>query len=225
MALDFHALQDVDQKEKDIVFGYMKDINQSIEIDYIIPSLVLHSCLLYYYQPEYFAIIATEDNEQSVNISNDKMTVSLIPNQWASCFGNVEIHSMSKRICRWSIRVKGEGGVSNAKLLVVGVSGNGSLSDVFFHQNEENSFACNGVGDQWINGTISNIKNLCAWEHGDLIGIKLDLKQRTMEYFCNGKTQGIIHENISISDAISYRLAVYLDWDGLTVTIENFQWL
>ena len=63
------------------------------------------------------------------------------------------------------------------------------------------------------------------WKSGDIIGIKLDLKQRNVEYFINDQSAGITHQNIPIAKNIQYRLTVTMECDGHAATIKSFQYL
>ena len=42
------------------------------------------------------------------------------------------------------------------------------------------------------------------WDIGDVIGVAIDLEERTIEYFLNGEKLGIAFENIQVGENIAY---------------------
>ena len=63
------------------------------------------------------------------------------------------------------------------------------------------------------------------WKDNDIISIKLDLKQRNIEYFVNDKSLGVVFENVPIGEDIKYRLAMGLGSEGQHVVLKSVQYL
>ena len=79
--------------------------------DHIIPELVLHLCLLFYYQRKHFSFLIDIDGEKEKGaladskISDDKRTVSLC-GYAGTALGKIEIHSLSETVCRTDMRLQ-----------------------------------------------------------------------------------------------------------------------
>ena len=72
-----------------LVSGYLNEINKSIDREYLIPSLVSNSCLLFFFQRHIDKIT----NGDKITLSNAKRTASVINGEYCLCFGNILIHS------------------------------------------------------------------------------------------------------------------------------------
>ena len=69
--LDFQFIKSIEQPWKDLVKGFLREF-----VDYDdIPSLIIYTCLVFYYQQEYFNNIADiiKVNNLKTEISNKEM--------------------------------------------------------------------------------------------------------------------------------------------------------
>ena len=61
-------------------------------------------------------------------------------------------------------------------------------------------------------------------ERDHIVSMKLNMKERDIEYFVNNKSIGIPFDNLPIGDDIKYRLAISLEME-IQVTLMNFEYL
>ena len=231
MPLKLQNVKFVDNSSKKLVSGYCRDTARKVKIDQIIPDLVLHICMLFYFQQEFIATIGEGDEEEDHNfeISEDKRTVGLIDGCWGTLYGNIIIDSLSQIICRWNIKIlrkQKESRWNYASSLYIGLCGD-VQSDTFLEYDFNlpyHSFCANGNGLMYSDSKLkANDERYTKWEENDMVGIKLDLKQRNVEYFVNDKSVGIIFKNVPIGENIKYRLAITMNQDGEKIQIDSFE--
>ena len=219
----------------------------------IIPQLVSQMCLLFYYQSEYFAFVA--DNEHKTGspgciLTNDNKTAYTTATGAASIFGNIEIGSLSQTICEWKLRINVKQGFENWTIhhLLLGITGDPIPDKMQYVQFEREE--CSLV---WMTGReaymntyfVRNVeagyhnvwgRNECVvskrrreekilFRKDDVVGIKLDLLQRNIEYFINDKSVGIVFKDIPIDESIKYRLFITIFMTGHGVTLESHKYL
>ena len=243
MSLNLQNIKHIDVKSRVLMNGYLRSLfKESEKDDIIIPDLVLHICLLFYYQREYFSFIINGHTRISQNFvsSDDKKTMSLVDNCYGTVYGDIKIDSLSEVICRWDIRVRGETLRKTqdlVKYMIIGISGD-EPKDEFKNWRHSynilqlpNTFACGGqiLDARNIYGAkecvIQKAVPELTWNDGDIVGIKLDLKQRNIEYFVNDENIAITHKNLPIGKDIKYRLGIIMNHDGNCATIESHQYL
>ena len=79
----------MDDKTDKLITGYLNEINGLIDREYIVPSLLSKTCLLFYFVREYFDKITNGNKDrEAIILSNDKRTACLIDFEYATCFGN-----------------------------------------------------------------------------------------------------------------------------------------
>ena len=233
MALRLQDVKYVDNRSKKLITGYLKEINISIDDKYIVPELVLNACLLFYYQRAFISMIFngyhhSPQSKDSFTLSKDKRTVSLIDSRWGTLFGNIQIDSLSEIVCRWNVKVfmNNKSGVNatfgaNVRRILLGLSA--QTEPIFFDTYCGHS--------KWPSSTYlftANVKSVdgqtLTWNDGDIIGIKLNLKKLNIEYFVNGKSVGILKEDIEVGEDIKYRLTVSMVHNHQAISIESFEY-
>ena len=205
MALRLSDIKYVDDKSQKLLNGYLKNIYDTKQ-DHIIPELVLNICLLFYYQREHFGTIEEGGSgltPSNFTVSQDKRTVLLNDGGWGTLLGNVKIDSMSDIICRWNLRLRKQEHCSKdyTEYIYLGITGDSTRTNGYFYNSADH-----------------------RWSDGDLIGIKLDLKQHNIEYFVNGKSIGIVKENISVGEDVEYQLVISMAYDGNSIEIESLEY-
>ena len=74
---DLSLCKEIDQYEKDTVFGYIRLQTKELDFKHNIPSLILHACLLYYHEYACFDIdkcgegMELTDNNRKVTMIKD----------------------------------------------------------------------------------------------------------------------------------------------------------
>ena len=215
--------------------GYLRSLGKNKnKADHIIPDLVLHICLLFYYQREHFSLIIEGDLGISSNfeLSDDKKTISLLDECWGTAYGYILIDSLSEIVCKWNVKLqknKLHKGSDFTKYIYLGISGDEATeSDNFIHigwkDKLQRTFVCQGQGSRF--GSEKCIRfDKPTWNDGDVSGIKLDLQQRYIEYFVNDKSFGIVFQDIPTGEDIKYRLITSMVKNGNCAIIQSHQLL
>ena len=226
MAVRLQDVKYVDDKSQKLLGGYLRNIyGDKAEKDHIIPDLVLNICLLFYFRREHFAVIVNGwKGKVNFTLSNDDKTASLVNGCYGNVYGNIKIDSLSEAVYKWTIKVENKKTKNWAQYIELGVSGD-EPGDKYFYGNTapKNTFMCKGTG--YVHGKcrvqeyFANVR----WKDGDIVGIKLDLKKKDIEYFVNDKSVGVLYEDIPVGQDIKYRCIVYINHDGGCATIEHFE--
>ena len=229
MAVRLQDIKYVDDKSNKLLCGYLRNIYgdhpQNHDAEHIIPDLVLNICLLFYFQREYFAkIVNGWKVKENFILSNDHMTADLVDGCYGNVYGNIKIDSLSETVCKWTIKVENKKTQHLSRYIELGVSGDEPTDKHFYGSNApRNVFMCSGTGYAYGECAVKGEHSDLKWKHGDFVNIKLDLKNKTIEYFINDKSVGIIYEDIHVGVDIKYRLVIYMNHNGGSVTIGNFE--
>ena len=108
----------------------------------------------------------------------------------------------------------------------MGVSGDEPVDQYFQggYRFPKNTFTCKGNGTRYGECRVSNFSCLnLKWGHGDVVDIKLDLKERNIEYLINNQSFGVLYKDIPVGVDIKYRLVIYIGSNGSCATIEDFE--
>ena len=119
----------LDDATKDLVNGYLRELK---ETDTIIPPLVLHCCLRFYFVYECFADI----DKTRIYVSNNKRIIkSRKWNYWQNtCFGERLIISKNQCVYHWKLKLLS---TQNEKMKIgLGISNCKNVSDCFFKKKE-----------------------------------------------------------------------------------------
>ena len=208
--LSFKELDRVEQRDKNLVFGYVRQIKN----EQMIPNLVLFTVLSFWYLAEYFA-----ETGDDIQISDDKMKIAKIigNGNWRNTtYGKLWFNSMEKMIHKWTFKVK-------------------MKSDVIFgfaaeciHHNEDYT-ACDtiinygraGAGGIWENGRwVVNAYNPIT-ANSTLIVI-LDLINAIVIHDIDGKME-LIHRDIVQNENIQYKLAISMLEKGAVITLIDYR--
>merc|ERR1712037_708594 len=122
-------------------------------------------------------------------------------NKGRTHFGNICIGSKSKKICKWKIKVN-----KSCGSMIIGISSDWTSHDGFYSNTASSTYGYGCYGMKYKNGKSDEYSSY--WKKGIVVGIKLDLKQRIIEFYKNEQSQGIAFENIDIDDDLSYKLAI-----------------
>lgn len=214
MALQFESLKHINQKTKDLVSGYIKNMEKELNGS-IIPSLIITTCILFFHAKEFFSKIGkfmmTDDESLttlrvSSNVDNpDSQKIAR-----NSAYGSVVIHDKHHCIYVWTI-----------KILKVDVF------DTFIGMDSSNKKYINanftlqsGYDKLYKYYAIDH----CGLKYGHIEGeeeygirfgvnsvvrMEVNTKDKTIEYWINGKSQGVAFENVDFDDC-EYYFAVSL---------------
>ena len=218
MAFRLQDIKYVDSRTKDLMFGYLHGIRQGA----VIPDLVLNICLLFYYQREYFAFVANGcEGEPNFELSNDDKTASLIDGKYGTVYGNVALNSLAGTICNWRIKLMSNDAFRSwdpAESIYLGISANKQTDQIIdpWTVLPPNTFFYKGT--QGYGHPKSCIQqtdgNGLGWKSEDIVDIRLDLNQRSVEYFINDKPTAMGFSNIPTGADIEYRLILNMRHNG-----------
>ena len=248
MTAHFDLIKATDQKTKDIVNGFIRDSQNLLPNDknqyYNIPSLVFIITILYYYNPEYFTI-----HGDLMELNQDKNIVTMngfySSTSIKAVYGNVmiEMGSTGKHIWTFNI-IK----PNQQAIIVIGIDSSNKQfinsdmnttsnyypfygyqsygDDIMFPaQNEWPSYA----GYRIYNESVD--KNTYEYDYGDVysdakneIKMELNMDNKTLKYYVNGKDQGIAFKNICFNNDEKYSMFISLD-ERMTVKISDYQHL
>eukprot|EP01084_Bolivina_argentea_P026656 49590_1 len=223
----FAKLKRVDNHSKDLVFGYIRRIQNALSFRDI-PPLVCHICLSYYYEDEFFSSAGTE-----VTISNDRMTIFKHANisGWSNTsYGNIWIDSHIPQIAKWTIRTKSISANKGANdLHLSGVY-------VFFlsHDGKENEDCTSDEPVYGIADDTAFVIMACDGDHAEIqseewrlprdknIVMVLNTNDATISCITGDKCVEIF-TNIKISENIRYKLGINLYYQNDSVSLLDFE--
>eukprot|EP01084_Bolivina_argentea_P120909 214336_1 len=222
MEFNIKELDKVDDRIKDLVFGYVRKAELIWIKNNIIPDLVRYICLWYYYIPAYFECLGPKisyrkDSEKMEIFKNPiGATVSssyaapIIPS-----FNNPTIYEWKIKVVKmrpYSISI----GIDDAKCL--------SLDGPFTGRNKTTSnyglIGATGelqclVGDR-INGYAKRVIT-----DGTIVTMILNLNAKTLQYMINGVDCGIAYKDIRCKPELEYRMAVRM-FSNTSVRLVSF---
>lgn len=222
LPLSLANLKSIDPQIKDLVSGFIKQINTD-NSDTIIPSLVISICVLFYNIQEFFSVCG-----DGMMIEEDGSKVSMPMRRsfrGNSAYGNVDINDKYDCIYSWTLKiVKKPGFMVNIGIDASNkawINSNIAYRMDMFPQFEENDprtknyyvFASNGCvysheDKQGGFGKIA-ITGLRSFEKGDICKMEINTKERTFAISVNEKT-AIAFDHIEFDENKSYNLAVSL---------------
>ena len=221
----FDKLKLVDQQTKDLVAGYIRIIEQQLDNDAIIPSLVITTCILFYHLSEFFSIYG---EDMSVDEDCTLLQIACPGNKISrsTAYGNIKINNKYNCIYSWTIQlIKMDifetfiGIDSSDKKYIEGGfiwSVRYDEKDIFYAIGDQFSVISNDIDQDWDDPI----------EEGDIVKMNVNTMDKTMAICVNNDSRGVVFKNIEFNDT-EYYLAVTLattkpDY-GHTVKLLNFE--
>ena len=235
MALSQKEIDGIDQKTKNIVFGFIRQFEKNYELIHNIPDLVIFTCLAFYRMAEFFSKCG--DSVTISGLNKDILTNTQDGNSWGNTsYGNIWHNSMDKIIIKWTLFMKKfnygttkrndeSGGLGHNILFGIVTQDcheNEDFSELIGHQN----YMYSNDGGKWEHGSYkaSMMHQLAIYE-GDTVIITLDLIQRQITYRISEDADKdvLVHEDIIQNDDTKYKLAVSLFMNGNCVILKDYQ--
>ena len=216
-------LKDVDLETQIVVHGYNRRITHTLagcNLFENIPPIINSLCILYYLNPEYFAIAG-----KGVQLSTDKMTISSTKD---TPFGNTSyglqfISSTEAVKCRWSIKVN----ETLTRKMTIGISSNDEFDKAYTRWRRIGTYT--GYKHYGYNGYVGCITSIngatkYGQEYGknDVVHVELDLLNKEVTFYKNEVSQGVAFNNIAIGESIKYRLAIQMSDENTSLTLIKF---
>ena len=172
---------------------------QQYDSSFIIPSLVIYTCLTYYWINEYLDVI----NESVVSRSDDKM---IITNKTRDTWNNISvgkttINSISNGVYKWKLKFSGSDldammGVTNGNDVSQSVASD-SLSTCYGYFSKGFLYpSCVYVGKRI--------------EEGDIVNVVLDLTNKQLLMSINDSDESTFTIDVKCEENLVYRFAVTL---------------
>ena len=216
-------LKDADQRSKDTVNGYLRELQNMVDPDYSTPPLIEYCCLAYYLRDEYFTKCGN-----AMRINEEKDTATNTNSLMQTVYGNILIDPMNDKVSeyKWEIELlecSGQYGYigldsSDKKCSNTNFAVPGNNRHVFY------GYATDGFFD-WQKDYD---KGLSALRYGkeihrehETITMVLNIKDASLRYYRNGKDLGVVKPSIKLD--LKYYFAVMIRTKGQSVKIVDFQ--
>lgn len=214
-------VKSADNESKDVVFGYVREVDKSME-NTNIPAAISCLCLAFYYFPEYFA----KAREDKFKISDDKLTIISIDNcsyENHSIYMNKWINSQSNKIIKWTFKINNKG----RDCLYFGLASTYSddlLQNDFINEYHPN-YSVSNNNHRYMNGKFYDDEEsriLYTYSTGANVIYTLNLKNKTFSCQRDNENDIVSFKNIKCGDGIRYRLAMQLPSKHDSVTLLDF---
>ena len=204
------------QRTVDTVYGFMKEAQSLLPNEnnpyYNIPELVVSVCLNFYNNPEYFTSFTDiNDKEQKTYAKYHEVSST----GYQTHYGAVNITNEVNYEYIWTLEL-----LKNNGLIAIGIdSSNKGYNKLDFHdcENMYKYYAIEFVGTH-TGELYSHTQEYThegysrnSLEAGDIIEMRLNMKDRTLQYYINSKHQKIYFSDIQFDKDTVYNLAVCID--------------
>ena len=236
MSTKFDVIKKVDQRTKSIINGFMKEAQSLLPFQdnsyYNIPDLVFMITILYYFNPEYFSVhgrnMELNENKDIMGSHGGRNTV----------YGNIVITKKDRGKFIWTFKL------IEPKENVIMTIGIDSSNKAFVNDR----FYCSGYGhvfygyqsySEFDTGSLmmrSSEVEKQSWKDTDQgyeygviysdtesqVKMELNMDDKTLKYYVNGKDQGIAFQNICFENDEKYSMCISLD-EPMSVRLLDFK--
>ena len=214
-----------DDYTKNLIFGYIRNIQQLLDIDnknnalFTIPLNIIHICLSYYFIIEKFI----DCGEQYITRSNEDKTIINPVSEWDTAYGAFEIDCNTEigknRIFKWTFIIHNDA----ATCLTIGIDETKRqwIKHNFDKGKETVNYGWNSDGRKWSSGKVFG--NTSGFLTNDTVIMTLDIDQKMISWQRERDDSPPIiakFDNIK-TENIKYCIAVYL-WHYGSVTLTDF---
>eukprot|EP01084_Bolivina_argentea_P145900 255598_1 len=212
-----------DDKTRDIVFGYIREIEQLMMSYSIIPTNIIHICLSYYLILEQFL----ECGNKHIIISNENKTIKNIHSQWDTAYGAFEIDCNDKmnknKIFQWTFFIHNHAqscssiGIDETSRKYINTYPDSRKQSVHYNFNSDRT--------KWICGTRKRGSAKYGFQADDIVIMQLDIDEQALKYEIIKKGENIQKEMCIINDIqvkdVTYCICIYL-WVEGSLTLTDF---
>eukprot|EP01084_Bolivina_argentea_P128978 227882_1 len=198
--------KNVDAKTKNLVFGFIRNVMELLPDSYNIPPLVMHICITFYYNPEYFDKIG-----HWIDISDDRLTVCNNNNFTNTVYGRFTIDCKNNNnVYKWSFII------NKCYFIAIGIDeSSAKWINTYFYGRTTKNYAFTSSGDKYTQKRMMPYKEKTHYgRNGTKIMMEFNLKNKSLSYYVNNETEPCSKiDDVYVKDDISYKLAVFL-WGG-----------
>ena len=215
-------MNETDKRTEVTVCGYIRQMEAVLELS-IVPPLVIHLCIMFYYIQEFF----DRAPENLFEISDDKLAIINKSNfdSWSGWDHTIYCHylidSMSDLLYKWTFKFTGE---SNETSYGFGIASSDNCVDIDFcstmQQYIPNYAIYDCKGSVYKNGAHIKYSEL-IFNDGDLVKVFLNLKERFFGTQVNDEDMNIEIHDIKEAEDITYKLVLQMAAKG-SFTLQDF---
>ena len=195
------------------VYGFIRQLQKSL--DSIIAELVYKICLAFYAEIDRWN---GDTMDERIEFNPDTQTIkniSKVSHEWTAAFG--ELKCKTPNIYHWKLKMNAMRG---NKEIMIGVINQRLVDLKTTHLLHSNTFAFWSYKSGTSNCCSSSIERTKCdqkLEDGDVVEMKLDLKEYTLSFVINDKDYGVVIKDIAKD--IIYCLGVAIACNGTEVTL------
>ena len=215
------SLKELSREDKRIkysVYGWIREMEKSLHLDYI-PPIICCIVILYIQHQELFDMIADNiiiSKEKQCIIKGDYVTMDRV---WGNnSYGKHDIVylPMNENIYKWTFKIikpKTNSGV------FIGIS-SVVVVDEDFEKHKGHHYGYLHCGTLFKNMTYVDYG--ITYNNNDQVTMCLNLSRKRLSYSVNGQDQGIAYHNIQLNHNTTYKMFVSLYGSGDGVEIIDF---
>ncbi len=200
------------------VFGYIRKMENILSLFSTVPIIIIHICLVYYYDDEYF--IKSDCNNTGIIVSNDRKSFmnSTHKFDWIpTIYGYTQVESTENQIAKWTFKIAGYVAIFFLSKHNHQIPSNCVTTTVRPYYGFSNywKWRC----DELTNTSECFQVNLDLYDSFTVI---LNTQQKTIGLILSDNNTECIFENIKIGQDIKYKLAITMPRHGSTIKLIDF---
>ena len=214
----------VDQKTRDIVYGFVKRMEKSLWFRNI-PTEIYELCLAFYFLPEFF----DKARRDCFKISDDKLTVTCIKrcnyNQH-TIYMKKWIESTSCCIAKWRFKINDRPSMpTSTSFTFCGLaSAYSEIMLVMDFSSRAPNYSLGHGGQRFFNRypAEDSTTKMPTYKSGDIVTFTLDLDKNIFLCRVNESDDVVVFEDVVQKDDVKYIFVMQLAEKGNSVTLLDF---
>ena len=205
---NFSNVKKIDQQYKDIVIGFIRELNNQLTSNHFvnIPLEIIYLCLLFYWNDEFDPLLCGK----YLKLSENNKKLSAVQAKWNTCYGKIIINPSINGLYIWKIKIV----EPDTNGLVIGIdNAKGKYAnDYFWDKKETGSYNWHAWGGQVRSWNKSNKDHsIYAKNVNDIIIMKLEFNSNSHKgilSFKVNKKKFIAADDVPRDKELRYRLAI-----------------
>ena len=200
MEPSLQKIKTAEPRFKNLVFGFVRDMESVLQFD-IIPPLIYHLCLIFYGLDDYFKTFTKslydidQDNHKIIKKSNDD----------GSVYGEFILKSNSNKMYEYKFKI-----IKKTYFMVIGIDDVDceGVHDQFHWNINTVNYGFDSFGKLFVNGDWLNHATYGdKYGYNDIVTMVIDFKEMKIFFSINGTKYKKIAINAT---SVDFRMAVYL---------------
>ena len=227
MDTKFEKIKNTDQRTLDIVNGYIRRKQSLLSYQqnpfYLIPPLVIHLILAYFFDGEFFA-----NNPNGYDISTDKKTITKTKRiKGPSIYGNIIIPSTGSGIHLWTFKMlKVKTSISFGITSDIHLKAKNVQTKKFWKIKDKHiyNYAAVYSGHRGSKGMMEyKYKNFACIDDQDVVEMKLNLSKKELVFSINDKNLGPAYTKLAVGKSVKYRMSVDMMHEKSAMELMDFR--